>query len=472
MSVKSMSPKYRNLRCYRYKSESDNLSGYLRQMQAKTGVIKDAVMESVMKDLGFHFEDQTAARSLYTVDTLYEGLRNYDAKQTFAPSQKSLSDAFLRVSKIYESHFGTLTAASPEVVLRMVRKDAAASAPYFCSKEEVIDTVLDSLDEADKHPCVAYYRTQARMQPDASFKQSVRLVWGFPFAMTILEGQYARPLIDLFKSVDTPYALGFRKAELGARLNSFSWKNFVGSFDWSKFDSTMPAQIISLTFKLMRKFFTEVDEDTWQRIVKYFIFTPILMPNGKVYVGKNHGIPSGSYFTNLVGSLANLLMMEYLSIECKFKLQEVLVHGDDSIVASNQELPLKEMALVAAQHFGMTLHPDKQRYTKKDHNLEFLSHMWIGGRPYRDNIETAQHLVYAERGHSKNVDPKEVRINKLLQLYGDNYEFWPHIVNYLRLKGLVKPDTYANFRVSPKALMHDPDIAIKGKVPICLLSIR
>jgi len=441
-------------------------------MQTKTGVIKDTVMESVMADQGFVFDDQTAARSLYQVDNLFEGLRAYDDKPTFAPSKKSLSEAYHRVEKIYEHLFGTQTVMTQEVVLRHVRKDAAASAPFFCKKEEVMETILDDMSDADKHPCTAYYRTQARMQPNGGFKQTVRLVWGYPFQMTIKEGQFARPLINMFKSIDSPYALGYRKCELGAVLNHFSWSNFVGSFDWSKFDSTMPAQLISLVFKLLRRFFTDIDEDEWNSVVRYFLFTPILMPNGKVYVGKKHGIPSGSYFTNIVGSLANLLLMEYLSVECKFNLQRTLVHGDDSIVATNKELPLLEMGDIAAKHFGMTLHPDKQRYTKKDHKLEFLSHMWIGGRPYRDNIESAQHLVYAERGHSHNSDPKEVRITKLLQLYGDNYTFWPHVVNYLRLKGLVRPEHYSKFRVSAIALMFDPDLNLQGQVPISLLTLR
>jgi len=441
-------------------------------MQASQGVIRDTVMESTMSEQGFTFEDQSAARSVYSVDKLFDALGKYDKRPTFKPCKKSLSQAFHRTEKMFEHMFGTIAPVRPEVVLNYVRKDASAGAPFFCSKEEVTDTILEDLDEAFNHPCVAYYRTQSRMKEDGSFKPSVRLVWGFPYQATILEGCYARPLIELFKTHKTPYALGYRKVELGAVLNQFAWSNFVGSFDWSSFDSNMPAQIISLVFKLLRRFFTEVDEESWDNIVRYFIFTPMLMPNGKVYVGKNHGIPSGSYFTNIVGSLANLLLMEYLSVVCKFQLNNLLVHGDDSIVASSKELPLREMGLVSSEHFGMILHPDKQRYTKKDHTLEFLSHMWQGGRPYRDVRETAQHLVYAERGHSRNADIREVRFTRLMGMYGDNYVAWPVIVPFLRERGLIKPHTYYNYRVTPKQLMFDPDIANEGRVPLGLLTVR
>lgn len=472
MSVKNMSPKYRNLRCYRYKNSSGNFQKYLVRMQAKTGPIVDSVMKSVMEEQGYHFDDQTAARSIYSVDKLFDALGKYDKSPTFKPCKKTLSKAYFKVEKMFEHMFGTLTPAHPQVVLRYVRKDASAGAPFFISKELVTESILDNLDDAFNHPCVAYYRTQARMKEGGSFKQTVRLVWGYPYQATIMEGVYARPLIEAFKSHRTPYALGYRKAELGAELNHFAWSNFVGSFDWSSFDSRMPAQIMSLVFKLLRRFFTEVNEEHWNAMVRYFIFTPILMPNGKVYVGKKHGIPSGSYFTNIVGSLANLILMEYLSYNCNFRLDNLLVHGDDSIVASNKELPLREMGDVAAQHFGMVLHPDKQRYTKKDHTLEFLSHMWQGGRPYRDNIETAQHLVYAERGHSKHADMREVRFTRLMGMYSDNYKAWPLIVPFLRRNGLLKPEFTSNYRVTPKQLMFDPDLLYEGRVPIGLITVR
>lgn len=464
MQFKRISPHYDNLKCFRYKRSSEQLSKYIIRMNSPTGIIKDRVLESTLRNQGYSFDDQTMARSRYEPSAMFEALRNYDEKQIFQPDRELLTQAYRRLLARFSDHFNTLEPASFEAVKWYTREEASAGAPYFVKKSEVPDGELQCFHDAFDEPCVAYYRTQSRLKKEG-FSQSVRLVWGYPYKATLVEGRYARPLIDFFKAFKSDYALGYKKAGLGAELNRFSWCNFVGSFDWSKFDSSIPAELISMVFNLLKRFFvqTELDKAEWDSTVNYFINTPILMPNGKVYVGKNHGIPSGSYFTNIVGSLVNILLLEYLSLRHEFSIQHMLVHGDDSIIGVRNELPLVEMAESVANEFGMLLHPDKQRYTKKDHELEFLSHAWARGRPYRETIITAQQLVYAERGLSKSANMSEVRIQRLLGLYGDNHKAWPMIREVLKSRGLYRCEYFSTGWSVPKLLMFDPDFIPNGR---------
>jgi len=52
----------------------------------------------------------------------------------------------------------------------------------------------------------------------------------------------------------------------------------------------------------------------WDTLKNYFVHTPIRMANGECYKKRN-GIASGSYFTQLVGSVANAILMNYVSIK-------------------------------------------------------------------------------------------------------------------------------------------------------------
>lgn len=60
-----------------------------------------------------------------------------------------------------------------------------------------------------------------------------------------------------------------------------------------------------------------------------FINTKIMLPDGRM-VRKTHGIPSGSYFTSLVGSLANAVICEFLMNIMNIRIDDSRFLGDDS----------------------------------------------------------------------------------------------------------------------------------------------
>ena len=219
---------------------------------------------------------------------------------------------------MFKSMDNTLVPLDAVEVLHYVAKTSSAGAPYFKKKKKVLEEGWKyNPERVGQDPCVAYYRTQSRQSDDGSFNPKVRLVWGFPLDQTIAEGKYARSAIQTLTRVKTPYVLGLTKSHIAARLSAFQWSPLVGSFDWSRFDSSIPAPLIRLAFKIVKGWFVRgtVNETEWSGIVDYFVHTPILMPDGRVYTGKTGGIPSGSYFTGIIGSICNLLLVEYLTRE-------------------------------------------------------------------------------------------------------------------------------------------------------------
>lgn len=64
--------------------------------------------------------------------------------------------------------------------------------------------------------------------------------------------------------------------------------------------------------------------------------TKIMLPNG-LMVRKKSGIPSGSYFTSLVGSLANAIMCRYIFKIMGIHIMKDHYLGDDSLFFIDNE---------------------------------------------------------------------------------------------------------------------------------------
>lgn len=426
--VKSTKP-FAALR-YKYADTNGKLADYLKMVNKKKGIIKDDVTKSCLMHQGFIFDDDEMAQSKYDPKELFTALMAYDQKQRFQPNQVLFSRTIKKVFSHFSKLRGSLVPFHTDEVLRTLKWTASAGAPHFTSKKEAIKGWKYDKEAVGKDPCVAYYRTQARQNEKGEWRQKVRLVWGFPLDTTIAEGKYARPVIEKLVQSKTPYAMGLQAREIGARLNYISWKAYSGTFDWSGFDNTVSEKLIRTAFAIVKSFFRpgSVDEDEWKKLVNYFIFTPILMPDGRVYYGKRGGIPSGSYFTGIIGTIVNLILIEYLTLEQGVDIysDNILVMGDDSIVGLHEKLDLERMARVALTSFGMNLHQEKQRFNRNARVLEFLSHQWKGGRCFRPIATSVVKLVYSERSwDTRQNDAKEIRLARLFAAYKDNYHMWP-----------------------------------------------
>ena len=116
--------------------------------------------------------------------------------------------------------------------------------------------------------------------------------------------------------------------------------------DYSKFDSSISSTLIRYSFDILKTWFEYIDQNEWSIIVNYFCSTPIVMPNGNLYAGKRHGVPSGSYFTQLIDSVVNVILIGALSSRFQLDIyhRELFVLGDDSIFATRQKLDLQKVA--------------------------------------------------------------------------------------------------------------------------------
>jgi len=359
------------------------LKSYISQMSTPNpkGVFDNHVAE-VLVQQGFCWEEDP--RSVYEPQQLYTALERYATEWSANERLDShLQFGFSMAYKIFAKPKGgdcLKPLSDLEVQTTALKLMKSSGLPLMTTKANSLTYSFDRerqirMGMKAPNPCVAYKRTQQG--------NKTRLVWGYPLEMTIMESRFARPLIDRFVASDTPMAFGMPKVVLGAKIHRY----FVDSpgttvcLDYSKYDTTISKTMVKQAFRILATWFTDEDRNKlgWKTVVSYFISTPIVMPDGHLYLGKNHGVPSGSYFTQTVDSIVNVALCYALAHKFGFwfKSEALYVLGDDVIMQVRGKVDVEKWAKYLSS-FGLSLHDDEKTVIGRAH---FLGAFWDKGKP-------------------------------------------------------------------------------------------
>jgi hypothetical protein len=298
----------------------------------------------------------------------------------------------------------------------MRKKDVYRSA-VSAAKRQTFLAINGKLSKRSVPPCMGFKRTQL----STIDKPKVRLVWGFPFEMTIREGRFAVPIVNLFEFHESPI---FHGKTMLKELPGFIDSMFINDgqavvVDWSGFDATLPPWLIQIAFKIVRQNLelSVSDETEFWNITDYFIRTPIVLNNGDVFV-KNGGIPSGSYFTQVIGSICNFIILSYLQLKSLNRFCKMKVLGDDSIsrLRKSEAVSFEQWSELAKGMFNMTLSPVKSNISSHPSKCDFLGHSARAGRVLRDEDKLVKLALYPEY----RVDDPRVSAARVLGLLMDS----------------------------------------------------
>nr|UYD21353.1 RNA dependent RNA polymerase [Miscanthus necrotic spot virus] len=246
-------------------------------------------------------------------------------------------------------------------------------------------------------PDVGYTRTQL---VDITEKTKVRSVWGRAFHYILLEGTAARPVIEKIAESSTFIEIGSDPITRVPRLlsevkNQAEW---LISLDWSQFDATVNRFEINAAFNLLKERIWFPDYETEQAFElsrQLFIHKKVAAPDGQIY-WSHKGIPSGSYYTSIIGSIVNKLRIEYLW-QIRFGRGPKACHtlGDDSIIGDDHLYPPDELAKEASK-LGWIVNPNKTQVSKSINDIDFLGRTSRGGLNQRDLKRCLRLLILPE----------------------------------------------------------------------------
>jgi len=396
------------------------LKEYFKRMSTpRDKPILDDNVAAMLRAQGYSWEE--SPRSIYSPEMLFEALGNYAPGKV---SNQTVDEHLLSGLALARRSFAR---PEGEIYLEMLpftprTIDLVTSNPggsagltsYGSSKAESKTRALERGLEALKglkapEPCLAFARTQ--------FNGKTRLVWGYPYSETAIEGLVAYPYLQLLKGSNTPMAFATSTMALGTKLRVASYHNdWAYSVDMSAFDASISEFLITQAFLIIQTWF-DLDSvepvsglscrQIFRHIRKYFLTSPIVMPDGNIYHGRRHGVPSGSFFTQIVDSIVNVVIAGTLSSRFKLHLdrKEIFVLGDDLLFWSDRDIELNRLAQYATETFGIRFNAHKSQKVRSSEPVHYLGRNWTHGIPDLDVEEVVKRMVFPERYRKYSDDP-------------------------------------------------------------------
>lgn len=245
-------------------------------------------------------------------------------------------------------------------------KSSSSGAPYYCKKADLQDVVFDTVDrfredgfideEVFRMPTVIYNVVQA--SKSGKFKR--RLVYCLPFKCTIYEIILGSNILDFFvNNNNTSLVVGHTQKsiyDLMMKQGEFH-KN---TFDYKSYDQTIPKFVILWAFEIIKHvydFKNDKEVKLFDMIVDYNLHGHIFHPTTGI-IHRERGICSGSVFTNLIGSICNLIIMNYTFSSIELDYCNMYVCGDDNLLLTNTTSGIRNIPTMIKNKFDMDIELD------------------------------------------------------------------------------------------------------------------
>jgi hypothetical protein len=276
-----------------------------------------------------------------------------------------------------DSGYNRLRPISLANAANLLKNDTTSGLPYYARKGSIKERVLDDYDNLinRRDPCVLFTRTQEMGK--------TRNVWGYPVVDTLNEMRYYAPLLEYQKKLMYRSAL-LKPDVVDRRLTGIITKAVsrefrILSIDFSAYDTTLKSELQKVAFDYIKGLFQYNCSDELNYIAERFNTIGIITPDG-VYSGE-HGVPSGSTFTNEVDSIVQFIIANSYGIDH----ENLQIQGDDGVYLVKDESDADALC-AAFESVGLNVNKDKSYvsnnyavYLQNLYHLDYMKHGVIGG---------------------------------------------------------------------------------------------
>lgn len=373
---------------------------YLRSLHYETGKWRSPVCTSaIIEDIKRYTNDSTRPTSLTFRMAVDYAFRRF-AFQT-PTKMLHLNDVFQQDLDIWSKSPGL-----PWRDLGYKSKDDIRKDPEAIRKVRLFWHKIKGGENRPLPDCMGLVRAHVCERGT----RKVRAVWGYPATVTFGEAVFALPLIRKYQAMaDCPMAYGYETAVGGmAKITKrFRKHPYYAAIDFKNFDKSAPAWLIRIAFDVLRR---NIDFGNYQDhgvadarrmyhmfdvIEDYFINTTVRVSDGSRF-RKFSGVASGSYFTQLVDSIINCILIAWCSYE-QFGTppKDDLYLGDDSLIGTDSRWNLDVCCRLVSE-IGMQINQSKSVTTDDLYNITFLGYKVGMGTPFKAHDDWMTSLMFPE----------------------------------------------------------------------------
>lgn len=281
---------------------------------------------------------------------------------------------------------------SLEKASSFIKNSTNSGLPFLSRKGDVLDETLNKYDSllSREDPCAIFIRTQE--------EEKTRVVWGMPLADILQEMQFYRPLLDHQRQLE------WRSALVGPAAIDKSLSSMIAlarrdgltmlSIDFSKYDQTVKRTLQNYAFDYIKSLYQSQYHGLLSVIAERFNTVGLVTPDG-VWNGQ-HGVPSGSAFTNEVDSIVQYIIARSVIDDDN----RINIQGDDGAYVCNESELMR--LKTKFQEFGLIVNNDKSYesyssfvYLQKLFSSEYMIDGDVGG--IYPTYRALSRLVYLER---------------------------------------------------------------------------
>lgn len=282
-----------------------------------------------------------------------------------------------------------------------INKQSSSGFPRYTRKGHVLDELitqannLTTSSEMWNWPMTRGFRIQLKKDSN-KIKTKIRVMYPYPGVFILLEDSFIIPFVNHFINTKTFYIIGRNGAEIASLLKEkLIQSRRILSSDVSSFDQNMLNDVIVLAFAILRSQLklTKEQAELFEKMVTYYC-TSLMVSKvpGKPSYGfiKTHGIPSGSGFTNMIGTIAHAIVLEYLEPGI---IQKCFICGDDNIVAADT-IQTETLFKGYNEIFNLPISQEKTDIYPNPSKISFLGFSWINFVRYVDTMLVINQLLW------------------------------------------------------------------------------
>lgn len=184
------------------------------------------------------------------------------------------------------------------------------------NKPEVIKQSIEAAENGlwKTYPAIALFR---------NYNRKTRLVWMFPMSANLVEGSFFQPLQSILMKSDylpakrflSPWT-GFeavREVVTGIYQHSHNMCWTIAASDFSSTDAHFQLRTSMEVYDVLASCFQERYRSALLESIQYMHTIPLLIGSDRMLTGE-HGVSSGSNWTNFIETIFDWILSEYMSI--------------------------------------------------------------------------------------------------------------------------------------------------------------